>query len=253
VVAVKLHLMSDIHLDHYSDRGASLLRDLDPEDATVVVVAGDVADGRFPDQYHTLFKRLRELYEHAIIVTGNHDYYKSTPALTHNSLKVAAENLTNIHFLNKSSVTIDGKTIHGATMWFRDDPLNQLYEGWINDFRLIGKEHNDSSLAPGPWMYEEQGLFEHYIEGNCHEGDIVVTHHLPSKRSVDPLYKTSELNRFFVCEMDDFIKKRKPALWLHGHTHKACDYRLGKTRVVCNPRGYPRENASYKPKLIEVP
>jgi hypothetical protein len=27
-------------------------------------------------------------------------------------------------------------------------------------------------------------------------------------------------------------------LWTHGHTHDPFDYMVGKTRVVCNPRGY---------------
>jgi hypothetical protein len=27
-------------------------------------------------------------------------------------------------------------------------------------------------------------------------------------------------------------------LWLHGHVHHSCDYRIGATRVLANPRGY---------------
>ena len=29
-----------------------------------------------------------------------------------------------------------------------------------------------------------------------------------------------------------------PALWVHGHTHTSHDYRVGRCRIVCNPRGY---------------
>ena len=50
-------------------------------------------------------------------------------------------------------------------------------------------------------------------------------------------------------------------LWIHGHTHDSCDYRLGDSRrsvrVVCNPRGYPVlwfkdefENARFDPALL---
>jgi hypothetical protein len=28
------------------------------------------------------------------------------------------------------------------------------------------------------------------------------------------------------------------ALWIHGHIHARQDYFCGRTRVVCNPRGY---------------
>jgi Icc-related predicted phosphoesterase len=48
----------------------------------------------------------------------------------------------------------------------------------------------------------------------------------------------------------------RPALWLHGHTHGSCDYKLGDTRVVCNPMGYPGEVSEYTKltiDLMEVP
>jgi Icc-related predicted phosphoesterase len=50
------------------------------------------------------------------------------------------------------------------------------------------------------------------------------------------------LNRFFVNDMSDRINAKKPKLWVHGHTHDSCDYIAGeRTRVVCNPKGYPGE------------
>ena len=40
-------------------------------------------------------------------------------------------------------------------------------------------------------------------------------------------------------------------LVLHGHLHRQSDYRLGDTRVVCNPRGYPNQrNPSFVPDLV---
>jgi Icc-related predicted phosphoesterase len=38
--------------------------------------------------------------------------------------------------------------------------------------------------------------------------------------------------------MDDFILEHQPRLWINCHTHESFDYEIGKTRVVCNPRGY---------------
>jgi Icc-related predicted phosphoesterase len=35
------------------------------------------------------------------------------------------------------------------------------------------------------------------------------------------------------------IRSRRPSLWIHGHTHESRDYRLGATRIVANPCGYP--------------
>ena len=39
--------------------------------------------------------------------------------------------------------------------------------------------------------------------------------------------------------LDNFILDNPQIkLWTHGHTHEDFDYRIGSTRVVCNPRGY---------------
>ena len=38
--------------------------------------------------------------------------------------------------------------------------------------------------------------------------------------------------------MHHLIEERKPALWVHGHTHTSFNYTIGPTRVVCNPLGY---------------
>jgi Icc-related predicted phosphoesterase len=87
--------------------------------------------------------------------------------------------------------------------------------------------------------------------------DIWVIHHLPSYQSVHEEYRNSDGNDFFATELSpkilDMVKP--PKLIVHGHTHKQCDYMIGNTRVVCNPRGYPNENdwyQNYKPLIVEI-
>ncbi len=37
----------------------------------------------------------------------------------------------------------------------------------------------------------------------------------------------------------------------HGHIHSSSDYKIGNTRVVCNPKGYSVElNKNFKPNLV---
>jgi hypothetical protein len=54
--------------------------------------------------------------------------------------------------------------------------------------------------------------------------------------------------------MEDFILQHQPRLWIHGHTHESFDYKIGKTRVVCNPRGYAaiEENKGFRPDFTLV-
>jgi predicted phosphodiesterase len=247
---MKLHIMSDLHLDHYRDHGAAFLDGLD-NPADVCILAGDIADGRFPDQFQKLFIRLSDLYRDIIVVAGNHEYYQSDRHRTHHSIRLASMHpdvIARVHFLDGEWVKVGGRIFHGHTLWYRDDPMNAAYEHWMNDVRLIKNLRS--------WVYKEQKEFEGYLNRLLKSGEIVVTHHLPSALSIDPKFKNSPLNRFFVCDMEHVIEAHKPALWVHGHTHAPCDYVLGETRVVCNPRGYPRERSfaapGYKPLEVEI-
>jgi Icc-related predicted phosphoesterase len=77
-----------------------------------------------------------------------------------------------------------------------------------------------------------------------------VTHHAPSLQSVADPYKRDLVSAAFASPLDSLVAASKAKLWLHGHVHHACDYRIGDTRVLCNPRGYPGENENgFDPKL----
>ena len=80
-----------------------------------------------------------------------------------------------------------------------------------------------------------------FLGRDAANADVVVTHHLPSNRSVAPMFQGSPLNCFFVCEVESAIGETAPQFWIHGHSHVPCDYRIGPTRIVCNPLGYPDE------------
>ena len=82
----------------------------------------------------------------------------------------------------------------------------------------------------------------------------MVTHHAPSIRSIADRYKLDPVSAAFASNMDDFILEYQPRLWIHGHTHESFDYKIGKTRVVCNPRGYAstEENKRFRPDYTLV-
>jgi hypothetical protein len=49
------------------------------------------------------------------------------------------------------------------------------------------------------------------------EGDVVITHTLPSYKCVHPEYANSEWNCYFVGECEDIIIDKKPKIWYYGH------------------------------------
>tara|TARA_Y100000034_G_scaffold123695_1_gene170895 strand:+ start:15551 stop:16075 length:525 start_codon:yes stop_codon:yes gene_type:complete len=161
----------------------------------------------------------------------------SSPQKIHDILTSASARNDNLHYLHTEdpTVVIDGRTFHGSTGWFRRDPLNFHYEKNMGDFHYID--------GFKPWVYDQQEVFQHHLEENLTQGDIVITHHIPSEFCVAKEWKGSILNRFFVCDHSDLILDRKPALWFFGHTHTSFDGVLGETRFICNPRGYPNESS----------
>jgi len=44
--------------------------------------------------------------------------------------------------------------------------------------------------------------------------------------------------------MIKIIDRYQSDLWVYGHTHQPNDQTFGKTRIISNPRGYPKGKGS---------
>ena len=91
--------------------------------------------------------------------------------------------------------------------------------------------------------------------GEPHHGPtLVVTHHAPHPASLDRAFDGDGTHPFFASDLSALIEERGPDVWVHGHVHQRRDYRVGGTKIVCNPRGYPGERTGFiDPFIIEVP
>ncbi|WP_353645077.1 hypothetical protein [Mesorhizobium sp. WSM2239] len=74
---------------------------------------------------------------------------------------------------------------------------------------------------------------------------VVVTHHLPHPDCTPAIYRDSrhsDANHLFanseVLFGDILHSDAAPSLWVCGHTHHPVDVMVGRTRIICNPRGY---------------
>ena len=227
---IKIQILADLHMEFFPQpRQRSFLEGL-LTDCDVVLLAGDLAT---LDQLGPTLEWFCANYPRVVYVTGNHEFYRSSFAAVREVLQDLGGSLANLHFLDNRAVTIQGLRFLGTTLWFPDSPQNDTYSVMLNDFQLIEDFHER--------VYEEAARAREFLQAQLQRGDVVLTHHLPSHRSVDALYEDSPLTRFFVYPQDDLMESRLPALWAHGHTHLNCDYRLGpgdETRVLCNPYGY---------------
>lgn len=246
---MKLWVFSDLHLEH------SALPELAVPDADVCVVAGDLlTKGVLPS--------LRWLDENVaphmpvVFCAGNHEYYR---AFLRESVASGREykGSGRVHFLEDRSVTLDGVTFCGATLWTDFDLLG---EDWsdvaqraaaadLNDYRLVKYAKTPFKPLYPVHTFQKHVVSRRFLEDCLRERDgrklVFVTHHAPSMRSVEERYRKDPLTAAYASDLEHMMTEvRGPDLWVHGHLHNRSDYVVGSTRVVCNPRGYPKERSS---------
>ena len=248
---MKLQILSDLHIEFEPF-------DIPQVDTDVVILAGDIHTGKRGIDW--ILEAIPD--KPVIYVLGNHEYYgRAFPKHIH-ALKTLTK-ATHIHVLEQDAVTIDGVLFLGCTLWtnfslFGNDPRIAGYQATqvMNDYRKIRVNpqyrklrsldtfiiHN-RSIA---WLQEE--LEAANLNGNK---TIVITHHAPSDRSIPPKYREDILSTAYASHLDDVVAASGAELWIHGHIHTSQNYTIGKTQVVCNPRGYPDEpNPEFRPDFV---
>ena len=229
----------------------------------VVVLAGDTHTGS--RGAHWALETFGD--RHIVYLAGNHEYYSHEMTAVDGEIMHLAEG-GRLHFLNPGQTVIDGVRFVGATLWtdfalFGHDLIEQAMaraHATMNDYRRIYVRHSDNTrpLIPADTQLLHRQARD-YIE-RClavpFEGPtVVLSHHGPSLQSL-PDFAQGQLFRAAYCSnLEALIRTYQPELWIHGHTHFFSNYRLGATRVICNPRGYARFDpvAGFIPDLcIEV-
>jgi predicted phosphodiesterase len=247
---MKILILSDLHLEFASFTPSS-------DEVDLVILAGDIWK---KDQG---IYWARETWPHKVIiyVAGNHEFYNSERNAVLSLLKSAATD-TGVHFLDNDEVVIDGVRFLGATLWTdfllfghgRHHDAKMAGMVGLNDFRKI----NEGGLVFNPtdaialcntssrWLKSK--LYDEPFEGKT----VVITHHLPSMKSVADRYKRDLLSACFASNLDELLGHSD--FWIHGHTHDSFDYTENGTRVICNPRGYiykgTQENQRFNPSCV---
>lgn len=257
---LEFRLMSDVHNECYADFLQYNLPHMGGDENRVLVIAGDFTTLRHAAKSAETLTKLGKRFKAVIYVPGNHEYYgfRIDPVKARAQFdKMNPEGLTNIHFLLRDSVVIDGIRFVGATLWTDIDKRNPLVEialrEIMNDFKRItyvDKERDIySKFRPHHWLKEHRKDLD-FIRETVEAADeqcIVVTHHAPSFQSRDPAYEWDKNgNHGYMSDLDQFIHCHPNiSHWLHGHIHHPSDYIIGCTNVICNPYGYPDEEVEF--------
>jgi Icc-related predicted phosphoesterase len=240
---MRIQVVSDVHCEFHRDGGRSFVESLDPDGVDVLVLAGDIAVGVGISGALELFCR-RYSNAHVLYVHGNHEFYGTDRESVVALCREAEREHPNLRWLDVSSVEISGQRFLGAPLWFPPSPEGIRFKHAMTDFAVIRDFES--------WVYDANARAVALLEKELGEGDVVVTHHLPSFASVAPRFVGNPLNPFFVCNMEPLIRERRPRLWIHGHTHCSMGYVIGSTTIACNPFGYvgTELNPDFLDKLV---
>ena len=232
---MKLHILSDLHVEF----GDFVIPDVG---ADLVILAGDTHVGTRGVRW-----ALDQGIEVPVIyVLGNHEFYRNKfPGLI-DDLKREAQG-TRVHVLENDVFELGGFRFFGCTLWsdmalFGDvSTAMAVADGGMNDYHQIRSSHNNKVLTPEEtvaWHRDSVDKLVDFLASGEPEKSVVVTHGCPSIRSIPERFQDHPLVPAFAANMEDIILDYQPRLWIHGHTHDSFDYRIGRTRIICNPRGY---------------
>ena len=250
---LKLQIVSDLHLGQAG-------MELPATEADVIVLAGDIARPREAVAWACA------LGKPVLYVPGNHEFYGGSLEGRIAELRALCEG-TPVRLLHDEEVEIGGVRILGTTLWTEFSPAKlgsdsnfaaavQAATSFMRDFARIRLREGEDALLRAD---DCAALFARHSDwlrarlARPHAGaTVVISHHAPSLRSIHPRFAGSPVNLCFVSDAEHLL--RGANLWVHGHTHDSFDYRVGATRVLCNPRGYVREgvqeNARFDPALV---
>lgn len=225
-----------------------------PEEAHVVVLAGDIDTGMLSDMQSLLKANPEKIF---IYVPGNHDFYKTNYVGQRFYIQTLMDHHKNLQILDGSDCHINDVSFYGSTLWSDFTALGPISEAWckcnikgmIGDFWMIS---NGTGKITPEQMAElnrnaRTGL-ETWLQATKGK-KVVVTHFPPLTCCKHGQIEENELSAYFTNNLTYmFHKEYSPDYWLYGHNHWSDKIMIGKTQLLSNQHGYPGEdNSRYDP------
>ena len=250
---MKLHIVSDIHLEFYKDVNTlndlmgtypSLNKNVDTSEYGLIL-AGDIG---YPtcSNYQNFVKDCCSKYRFVIIICGNHEYYNSSIEYINEYLESFSKDIDNLHFLNENKVIIDDYVFLGCTFWtFVDKYSKQTVKCNMNDYNMIKYKDKFLTVDDTNEIHEKQNQWLiNELKSNDSKKNIVITHHLPTNQLIhEKFVKYGSINKAFYSNCDYMFYSDEYSIdyWICGHSHEKMDIDINKTRIILNPLGYKKE------------
>lgn len=253
---MRLWIVSDLHIE--LTRGWDLPTGDARPNFDVLVVAGDLIT-RMPRGVKWLLERVTD--RDVVYVAGNHEGYGTDLDRTIEKARIAAAG-TNIHVLERDSVTIGGTIFLGAIGWtdfnlFGDQARAMQAVGEVmNDYKKIRVSNYELRLRPAHTLarhLETRAFLQRELSRPKTLPRVVITHMGFHAEAVRRGFENDLISAAYTSR--DPVEGAD--LWVYGHTHESRDFRVGTTRVVSNAKGYGPwnnggtwENADFDPNCV---
>lgn len=244
---MKIRVLSDLH-----HAGQNVFKYVE-QDEDVVVLAGDISRGITGVTWAR-----RTINRPIIYVPGNHEYDEhDIPVLRKEFRSLNRRHFPDCHVLINRWVIIDGVQFVGTTLF--------------PDYTYFGEEHQAecarlSSRAISDFTCQlRKGRF---ITPQLHARynrvskrflqralrvpattRILVTHYC-AQWSVAPKFRNDPVTAGYAVPLPNEIVQGFDR-WYHGHTHEFFNYKIGNTRIICNPRGFCSESNGFVHNFVD--
>lgn len=248
---MKIRLLSDLHHEFRPDtfKHQQFIK-YSGEDVTVL--AGDIAVGA-KNVINVLDWFLLAGHKKIVYVPGNHEFYGNYYTEVMQELEIICRNRDVVLLQPGKSLLQNGVVFFGGTLWTNfgeHDATQTLSQTTVEDFKLIKGFKTQMCKA---LHYNDLAWIERCYNKYPKHKKVIVTHFLPAMECVHARYTGHSLNKYFANNLGSWIKSLENTTWLYGHTHDTAEFRLGSTRMVCNPLGYPNNSNDFNPfKTIVV-
>ncbi|MGD9715362.1 MAG: metallophosphoesterase [Thermomicrobiales bacterium] len=249
---MRCHYLSDLHLEAQSFE-APLPR------GDVLIIAGDLChacclDPSRMDRYSVEQReRVRRFVDGALshfgnvlFVAGNHEPYDGIYEETTNLLR---RHLPGVEVLDNNAVEIHGIRFFGATLWTdfdagSMDAMNRVRRRMGEFFFVktrLGSDDGTLTKFQPEHAKTAHDMARAALSAAIADGGpmVVITHHAPSRLGLNPRFVGNGIDAAYASDLDDMIAGLgNVPVWVHGHTHVARTYRIGRTEFRSNAHGF---------------
>lgn len=258
---MQIRVLSDIHIDINENYPIPSF-----EDDIFTVIAGDISGDPVISSYW-----IEDNIKNGLFVHGNHDLVYNKLEQPLQEQKLIFKNKfpldANVSYLDNQYKIVNDIVFIGCCL-YTDYKYNgsvksnmQIAEKGLNDFRWGKYKVGDDVVSLKPQHYlemfkESMEFIKYTLKKFKDKKCVLITHHGVSPFQLSSKYINSSLNASFISNLEKFILKHNNlALVVSGHVHNNSDFKIGNTRVICNPYGYRdlyygERNLNFNPNLI---